>query len=348
MKNGLRKGFTLIELIVVIAILAFVAMVGIHSYGNIREVQAKKMNVANIKRVYHALATYDTLMREESKLNYFDYFDSLVDVSASGAWTGSPGTYLWTGTAVSGQPGLYDGSWKNLLELKNAKGEGGRTYTLGEAQDENRGTRETGLLAKLALYHVTSDEVALLKEAGIRTYLLHNPSTGQASSFCKVPEGVNVPGGGGPGFRPDMSAYYPAMLEAGSPVAVIKPLVAGQGGATTISETYRNLGYFNNATNVWTTSDTDQEKYLADMKTKLIVFGIGQNAQCVRGQIGLGEPPCNPAYDKRHYRSYLAVFAITEGGQGVASTCKLAGVIDCAGNTYKAAEYAALWQTELN
>ena len=121
----MKKGFTLIELIVVIAILAFVTMVGIHSYGNLREVQAKKMNVANIKRVYHALATYDTLMREEAKLNYFDYFDSLVDVSPGGAWTGTAGTYTWTGTAVSGQAGLYDGSWKNLVVLKNANGEGG-------------------------------------------------------------------------------------------------------------------------------------------------------------------------------------------------------------------------------
>ncbi len=344
----MKKGFTLIELIVVIAILAFVTMVGIHSYGNLREVQAKKMNVANIKRVYHALATYDTLMREEAKLNYFDYFDSLVDVSPGGAWTGTAGTYTWTGTAVSGQAGLYDGSWKNLVVLKNANGEGGRTYTLEEAKDENRGTRETGLLAKLALYHVTSNEVELLKSAGIRNVLLHNPSTGQASSYCRIPTGVNVPAGGGPGFRPDMSAYYPAALEAGSPVAVLKPLVAGRGGAVSISDTYKNLGYFQSSTNTWTTSDADQEKYLATVGTKLLVFGIGQNAQCVRGQMGLGEPPYNPVFDKRHYRSYLAVFAITEGGQGVASTCKLAGVVDCAGQTYKEAEYNVLWQTELN
>ena len=344
----MKKGFTLIELIVVIAILAFVTMVGIHSYGNLREVQAKKMNVTNIKRVYHALATYDTLMREESKLNFFDYFDSLVDVSAGGAWTGSAGTYTWTGTAVSGQAGLYDGSWKNLTTLSNAIGQGARTYTLEEAKDENRGTRETGLLAKLAIYHVTSNEVELLKSAGIRNVLLHNPSTGQASSYCKIPVGVNVPTGGGPGFRPDMSAYYPAALEAGSPVAVVKPLVAGRSGAASVSDTYKNLGYFQSTTNTWTTSDTDQEKYLATVKTKLLVFGIGQNAQCVRGQMGLGEPPYNPVYDKRHYRSYLAVFAITEGGQGVASTCKLAGVVDCAGQTYKEAEYGVLWTTELN
>ena len=344
----MKKGFTLIELIVVIAILAFVTMVGIHSYGNLREVQAKKMNVANIKRVYHALATYDTLMREEAKLNYFDYFDSLVDVSPGGAWTGTAGTYTRPGTAVPGQAGLYDGGWKNLGVLMNANGAGGRTSTLEEAKDESRGTRETGLLAKLALYHVTSNEVELLKSAGIRNVLLHNPSTGQASSYCRIPTGVNVPAGGGPGFRPEMSAYYPAALEAGSPVAVLKPLVAGRGGAVSISDTYKNLGYFQSSTNTWTTSDADQEKYLATIGTKLLVFGIGQSAQCVRGQMGLGEPPYNPVFDKRHYRSYLAVFAITEGGQGVASTCKLAGVVDCAGQTYKEAEYNVLWQTERN
>ena len=75
-----RDGFTLIELIIVIAILAFVTVVGIRSYGNLRDVQARKMNAANIKRVEHALATYEIVHRENGTAGYFKNFDSLIDV----------------------------------------------------------------------------------------------------------------------------------------------------------------------------------------------------------------------------------------------------------------------------
>lgn len=343
-----KSGFTLIELVIVIAILAFVAVVGIHSYGNIREIQAKKMNMANIKRIYHALSTYETINKEQGAIGYFNYFDALVDAErSSGAWTGSPGTMKWTDLAVSGQPGIYDGSWKVLdIPLSNAAGVGSKTYTLEEAQTSNKGTRETGLLNTLAIYYLSTNDCALLKNAGIDIYLLHNPSTAQSSTFAALPTGVKSPGGGGPGFRPDNSAYFPADLKPGSPVALVKPLVSGKGGAS-ISTVYSDLGYFNSDTNTWTTQAADQEKMLSSLGVRLVAFGIGKCAECVRSQFGLGESPVNPYYDKTHYRSYIAIFALKDGGQGVVSSCRLAGVIDCSGNTYKQAEYGVNWTTQL-
>ena len=83
MNKMMKGGFTLIELIIVIAILAFVTVVGIHSYGNIKEIQAKKVNLANIKRVYAALSTYETLCKEQGVANFFAGFDSLVDADAA-------------------------------------------------------------------------------------------------------------------------------------------------------------------------------------------------------------------------------------------------------------------------
>ena len=97
-----------------------------------------------------------------------------------------------------------------------------------------------------------------------------------------------------------------------------------------------------------TNSAPSQAEAEAALKsTKLIAFGIGRNAECVRSQFGLGEAPYNPYYDKRNYRSYIALFVLKSGGQGVVSACRLAGVIDCAGNTYKQAEYGVNWTTKL-
>ena len=135
-RHDFRQGFTLIELIIVIAILAFVTIAGIRSYGNLRDVQARKMNLANIKRVQHALVTYETIHREEGTAGFFKNFDSLIDVSANGAWLGTPGEIQWGTVVTEGRStywdarqianglGIYDGSWKNLIALFNAAGQG--------------------------------------------------------------------------------------------------------------------------------------------------------------------------------------------------------------------------------
>jgi len=361
----MKAGFTLIELIIVIAILAFVTVVGIHSYGNIREIQAKKVNTANIKRVYHALSTYETLNKEQGEKGYFNGFDSLIDVTAGGKWTGTAGAFAWGDWTVTtrggtrtvsidartanGGLGIYDGSWKVLGALYNAAGQGGgNTASIEEAQDENKGMRSTGLYSQLGIYYLTDSDAALLRDAGVSYYYMHNPSTQQAygatrNGFCTAvteENGISVSEdhlkvmGGGPGFRPDMSAFYPVYLTNGMPVAVISPT----------SSIYDDFGYDLGMTN---SAPSQAEAEAALKSTKLIAFGIGRNAECVRSQFGLGEAPYNPYYDKRNYRSYIAVFVLKSGGQGVVSACRLAGVIDCAGNTYKQAEYGVNWSTKL-
>ena len=353
----MKKGFTLIELIIVVAILAFVALAGLHSYGNLKEVQAKKMNLANIKRIHHALATYETLNKEQGETSFFSGFDSLIDVSSSGKWLGTEGSYDFgedfptscDARTVHSGLGIYDGSWKVLGALYNAAGGGsGATATLESAQDENRGMRTTGLYKSLGIYYLSASDVQLLRDAGIRYVYLHNPSSQQASGsarngFCSAVTTVNGINrsedglkiqGGGPGFRPDMSAFYPVYITNGLPVAVVSPL----------SSIYDDLGLDLGLTN---STPTLAEATTTLSSQRLLAFGIGKNAECVRSQFGLGEASVNPFYDKKNYRNYIALFAVKAGGQGVSSSCRLAGVVDCSGKTYRAAEYDVNWTTKL-
>ena len=360
-RHSPRQGFTLIELIIVIAILAFVTVVGIRSYGNLRDVQARKMNVANIKRVQHALVTYETIHREEGTAGFFKNFDSLIDVGAGGAWLGTPGAIDWGNLVTQdrstffdartahGGLGIYDGSWKVLGATYNAAGEGsGNVSSLAEAQDANRGMRDTGLFKILGIYYLSAADADLLRNAGVTQILLHNPSTQQAAGsqrngYCTAlsddgftPDGLKSPGGGGPGFRPDSSAFYPVVPTNGLPVAILNPS----------SSAYADLGYDMNVTNA--TSAAHLTERIESQKVKLIAFGIGQNAECVKNSSGLGEAPYNPAFDKKNYRQYIAVFVIKTGGQGVASTCRLAGVLDCSGNSYRAAKDIVDWRSKLD
>ena len=355
------SGFTLIELIIVIAILAFVAVVGIRSYGNLRDIQARKMNVANIKRVQHALVTYEAIHKEQGSSGFFKNFDSLIDVSANGPWYGTAGTIDWgrvvaegrskylDAREVNGGLGIYDGSWKALGALYNAAGQGsGNVASLADAQAENLGMRNTGLFKNLGVYYLSEADATLLRDAGITQVLLHNPSTQQASGttrngFAKAAisddgwtkEGLKSPGGGGPGFRPDMSAFYPVALTNGLPVAILNPNSAA----------YADFGYTKYVTNA--TDTAHLTALVSGQTTKLLAFGIGLNAECVKSPLGLGDAPYDPVYDKKNYRHYIAVFAITTGGQGTPSTCRLAGVIDPAGNTVRAAEYQVNWTSKL-
>ncbi len=357
-KESGKGAFTLIELIVVIAIIAFVAMIGLKSYGNLRDTQARKMNATNIKRIRHALETYQTIHQENGSSAYFKNFDSLMDVASGGAWYGTPGDIDW-GTlsaancdarTVHGGLGIYDGSWKSLGALYNAAGAGsGNVASLEEAQDQNRGMRDTGLYKSLGIYYLSTNDCELVRNAGITQLLMHNPSTQQAygsrrNGFCSAlgddgytADKIKSPGGGGPGFRPEMSAFFPVTVAPGLPVAIIRPS----------SSIYADLGFDVSFTNS-TPSAAELTAAVSGQTTKLIAFGIGQNAECVKSEIGLGEAPYNPAFDKKNYRQYIAVFAITTRGQGTPSSCRLAGVLDCAGNTARAANYAANWTNSLN
>ncbi len=350
-RSAARQGFTLIELIIVIAILGMVAIIGIRSFANLRDIQAKKVNLANIKNAAHALETYQVVCKETNAEKFFDGFDALIDGgSGSAVWTGSAGTFRWTGNNVSGGPGIYSGSWKNLLPLTNASGQGGSTPTLDSAL-ENLATRGPGLMPEpgaesgdFGIYFLSTNDVALLKDAGITYTLLHNASTAQSASYASVTNADPfVVNGGGPGFRPDMSACYPMVLEAGSPVLVVNPLTTGKNGKKSCNSIYKDLGY---AKTVDESSTSDS--LLSGQTDKLVCFGIGKSAKCVTSAVGLGEAPVNPSYNVHNYRYYLAVFVISTRGQGTASSCRFAGVLDCAGQTYRAAEYALNWSTELN
>lgn len=343
-KAGRENGFTLVELIVVIAILGLIAVVGIHQYGNIKMQQARKMNVSTIKQTYAALSTYEVV--NEGVATRFRNLHSLIDIDpgSGSAWTGAAGTFDLSTACASNLPGIYNGSWKKLGAVYNANGAGGSTPDIEKARQDNKGLP---CATKLGLYYLTAAEVTLLKDAGISQVLLHNPTTQQAWGPAKrnpvvvtdtgyTADGLQIVNGG-PGFRPDMSAFFPTVLTNGSPVAVVNPFEA--------YSIYQDLGCDLGLSDaIANYSKSDVEGLLA--KTKLVCFGIGRGSECVIAETGLGEEPLDQVFDRTYYRNYIAVFALRSGGQGVAGSCRLAGVIDPAGNTWRAANYAATWTNQ--
>ena len=332
-----KQGFTLVELVIVIAILGLIAVVGLRQYGTVRQKQAQKMDAAQMRHIAHAIEAYDLVNENDS--GRFDNFDSLIDCTPSGSWTGTAGTYTWDGV-TNLYPGIYAGSWKVLAATYDAGGNGGSTPELDAALAQNSGLA-SGLGGELGIYYLTTNDVATMNGAGLWKYLLHNPSTAQATGsrrggFYTGSDTVSEDGyefvNGGPGFRVDSSAFYPVKIKAGSPVAVLNPKSA--------YGIFTDLGYAIGATNSASmTADELAEK----AGVKLVCFGIGRASQLVTSPTGLGKAPTSGTLERRYYRNYVAVFALKSALRQSPASFKFAGVLNPSGSDEKTAQHNADW-----
>lgn len=329
-----RGGFTLIELLIVIAILAFVTVIGIKSYGNLKDRQAKRMNVTLIKQLQHQISVYD-LVKEESSdnndsaaANRFNDLDSLLE---NGGVTGDPmladtgkaGTFDWT--AVS-DPSckVYDGTWRQE----------GKTSKLGST---NKGISD-GLAAKVGVYYLDATDAALLNDAGIARVLVHAGAASRADAYTGELKGTF---GGGPTWRPDMSPAYPMAVSNGCPVLVLRP-------DATSTMTGRIYDHFDCSLSD-EDSDYTEDNFANLMKScKIVLFGLNRFSNVCKSDVGLDQVPVCPVLDKFHYRQYLLAFVVRNGGQGRKGACRFIGVIDAEGNDLQGAEYGMAWQTGEN
>ena len=329
-----KSGFTLLELVMVIAILAIIASIGIGKFGDLRAKSAKKVNVSNLQALTRAAQTY--LTQADQTTAIFEKMESLLDVSASGRWTGSAGTYEWTAlNSMSAIPGIYRGP-KRVSQISNAVGEGANTteQTLDEQRKNNQGI-PTDLANKLAVYYLKDADVTALKNAGIPNYLLHNFLAGQASLFGFTQNEDGTPlENGGPGFRADMSAFYKVSLTNGSPVVILRP--------TKAKSIYKAFGCDLNLTKTQDTYTDDAQLVTEGLLTyRLFCFGLGRTGAFARNALDT-VPRCE-IYGRDYYRNYLLVFKqpVSSASGGSVS---FAGVLDANGDPIDDARFKVDWR----
>lgn len=345
-KNTAKGGFTLIELMIVIAIVAIVTVIAIGKFADVKQVSARRANAANIKNIDRtvrtALATKD--LKQESVKGLFAYCEALIDVDGNKAPQGAQGSYEWPAAGgwydgAGGRiPGIYCGI-KSATVVENASGATtGVAQELAAAHETNVGLEK--FAPSLGMYYPTEKEIASLADAGISIVSYHNYSNAQAKnlgwsgSVWEQDFKLHAVGGG-PGMRPDLSACFPVVLTNGMALAVLNPAKC--------ETLYRDLGLdFGSTNGVAGVNASAPETYFAKgLCKRVVVLGMGRDSDITTRYFE--NLPRNETLDKTHYRNYLLCFEMGNGQGNQGTAVKFAGVLDSQGNTWKSAQYNADW-----
>lgn len=334
------RGFTLIELVLVVAVLAIIATIAVGKFADLRKQAAKKAALASLVNIQRTLNT--EIARADSVKNMFDYVESLIDVSPSGSWTGTEGEYDWDKNTVGAIPGIYRGI-KQVGVVYNAGGvTTGTISTLEEARRSNTGITDD-LADMCGIYYLTEREAEALENVGVSRVLLHNYTNGQShnqNGLIKESDFASENGlpflNGGPGHRPDMSAFYPSVLTNGSPVVVLNPAET--------KDIYRSLGVDYDITEDLSDSLSNPEDYfLKGICPRLVLFGLGRSSTPTAKYFEA--PPRYEALDKTEYRNYILVFSLLTGTGNRGVRASFVGVITPEGSAAKGQMYNMDWSS---
>lgn len=333
-KTEMKKAFTLIELLMVVALIAIVSTLAVNRLGGVRESAARKVSLANQKAVERAVGAF---LAEGGRLNRLD---SLVYAGDAGA-------------PVFGSSAEGDIDYSNAAEKRASSGNDASDVEwlyLGPKEDdpdgkyrtENNAGLDAGLRKIFCRFTLSASQVAALdSRLGLRYVMAHNAyATGYPS--VRYPETRSYGDGTVPnasdGLDPNDSACVATVLTNGMTVAAINPM--SDLGRTI----YQACGQELLNTKGWGQQYTEDE-VKAELKANggpLLAFGLGESASIVgKSDAGIESAPYATYVQKIYYSRYIILIRLKTVGSGSVSYVlpEFAGVLDCCGNTVRAAQH---------
>ena len=321
----MKKAFTLIELLMVIAIIAIISTLAVSKVGGVREAAARKVSLANQKAVERAVEAFLVSGGKLNRLDNLMYANCTADAEQSD-YT-SAGTRIEFNDQTMGDSTVYFGP-SDLGNLDAAS-----------VADKNAGIHPD-LRSLLCLYRLNKAEAsALIDRLGLRYVVRHyEKAQGYPSSngYDRGDDGT-VPGASD-GLDPNLASCITKSVTNGLVVAAIDP-------STHLGRTvYQSFGGEYLSTKKWNEIYTESEvRAEVDLKGGLLIaFGLNDLATIVgNANAGLESVPYATYVDKRYYSRYILLFRLRNAGSGSVSSLvpEFAGVLDCCGNTVRAAQH---------
>ena len=313
-----KSGFTLIELVMVIVILAIISSLAVSKFGAMRRQAARKVSIANQQTIGRAVETYLTL-NDGKALNRLD---SLID-EGTAAQTGTGGFDFEAVSSNESVGGVYRGP-----------------VTLGSLTRETVDLRNKGihedLASVLCLYHVSEAEAKALRRIGMDYVMRHNTyATGYPFQYYGRGDDNTIPQAAD-GLHPDLSACIARTVTNGMAFAAVTP-------KTDFGRViYQDCGQELLPTANWGQGYTDSEAEAEARATggPLLAFGLGSSCSIIgKSNAGLESAPYSETIPPEYYRQYILLFRLRSTGTGSASStvAEFAGVLDPEGNTIRKA-----------
>jgi prepilin-type N-terminal cleavage/methylation domain-containing protein len=310
-KNVQRtQGFTLVELLVVIALIGIVSTLVIVMLGSSQQEAAETANIANLERLVSAIQTYRAMNGNRLP----DRFDSLIRSDADTGLAADQSIQIGFNT----QDFLYTGSALTKVLYSGTDVDDDGVADAGAKLLGLHPHNTTGFGNSLAVARLLPSDVDALREVGITTVYDIDPSR---DAFHGNPY------------------YIERTLAAGDYVAIVNPMAARNGQGV-----YRSFGVDLSNTDTYpraATGDLNDAGIAAALQAKrFFVFGIGPNTTWVGNQrSGLQQAPeCHIVSDGYYDRYFLVVGM--PGGPNDATPPYPAGILDATGKT---PEGAASW-----
>ena len=330
----MKKAFTLIELVIVIAILGIISTLAIQKLSGVKEDSQKKVNYANLKRIGAAIDAYyaANAMEDKRASTIFNRLDALVVWDAP---DGSPGDTSKLGVVTD-----------SLLVYTNQTENLGLSSSLASTAAANQYS-QGGVGTVLGTYFLTAADAAALTDFGLRYVMRGYPENSAAPGGAYAPYGDDGVYAQGDASNPDTCSCLAATNRPGMAVAAVNP-AATVGREPVGCDIYRSCGQdvaYSGRTFRVMVDGVDQADNQAAFdallygRGVLLAFGVGDRCEMVGGALaGFDAAPVSPVMKKDEYRRYIVLLRLRHVGTPAAHTASVefAGVMDPNGKTLAA------------
>ena len=319
--NKSQSAFTLVELLMVIAIIAMISALAIQKLSGIQSKSADKLNRANVVRIGSALETYVIANGREAS---FDRLDALV-LDGTGSGTGG-GT-----DSLSSTDGLMAYATASNIGLSS-------NLTAGISMPY------MSFPAILGVYHLSEGDARALREDLGMSYVMRAADAGKDYHRLSGADGVWA--GQVDITDPNTCSSIAHAVTNGMAVAAVNPgsvLPSGDSIAPAGAAIYKAVGqdvqYRGDARiQVDGTAYADGKAAFAALQGAggsgiLLAFGLGDNAALIGKNVGgFDSAPISPIAERNEYGRYLVLVRLRRTGSG-GIKAEYAGVMDPHGRT---------------